>query len=130
MRKTTICVKVDIIKTDSGNIIVKSRKKMDKLLDDLAPGHYKLTIDREERKLTLMKKFYFLMESKLAAYLGYTKDELHLALKPVFQKAAPEGIIYASVSEIANEEDMMARIVQFQQFAAEQFNYVTEPYSE
>ena len=130
MRKTNIRVKIEIIKTDSGEIIVKNKKKMNKLLDDLSAGQYKLIVEKEDAKLTSMKKFYFVMESKLSTYLGYTKDELHSALKPIFLKETIDGVTYDSISEIKNEEDMMSRIIQLQKFAAEEFDYVTEPYSE
>jgi hypothetical protein len=108
-----------LIKTDEGQFINMSMKKMQKLLDQMAPGMYRLTIEKESTRLESMKKFYFQMETNLAQHLGMKKPDLHKALMSVF-----------TIADIKDEEEMMARIIDFQNYAAAEHDYTTEPFSE
>lgn len=121
-----------LIKTDDGNWINTNLKKLEKIMDQMAPGIYRLTIEKESTRLTKMKKFYFQMETNLAHHLGMKKPELHEALKEVFLKfdIDKDELVYDSVADIKEEEEMMARILEFQQYAALKHNYTTEPFSE
>lgn len=121
-----------LIKTDEGQWINMSIKKMEKLLDQMAPGIYRLTIEKESTRLTKMKKFYFQMETNLANHLGMKKADLHNALMGVFVKfdIDKDELVYDSIADIKDEEEMMARIILFQNYAAAEHDYTTEPFSE
>lgn len=124
-------VEIKLIKSDDGQFYNLNLKKINKLLDNLKPGHYKLIIFEESEKLTRLKKFYFSMESHLAAHLGMKKTELHKALEPFFCKLDENGKeIYDSIADIKDESSMMNRIIAFQEYAAREHNYKLEPYSE
>lgn len=121
-----------LMKTDEGNWINTDMKKLEKLLDRMAPGIYRFTIEKESTRLTKMKRFYFQMETNLAHHLGMKKPELHHALMAVFTKfdIETDQLVYASIADIKEEEEMMVRIIEFQNYAAVEHNYTTEPFNE
>jgi hemerythrin len=103
-----------------------------KQLADLEPGTYEFVIQPVDSKLKQMKKAYFAMESELSRHLGYKKVQLHSQLKDYIghhispENGRPE---YLSIARVTSEEEMMQRILELQEFAAEELNYVFEPYN-
>jgi HD superfamily phosphohydrolase YqeK len=72
------------------------------------------------------------MESNLAKQLGMTKEELHDAIAKhtiLGNKIDPETnkVVYESISDISDYQQMISRIHEFQQWAASEFNYTFEP---
>lgn len=122
-------VSAELVKTDEGEFYTQNLKKLNILLDDLLPGRYKITIEKVAPRLEKMKKFYFKMESSLSNQLGIKKSDLHKDLMKVFTKFDDEEKeVYDSVAEINNEEQMMTRIIEFQEYAAREHQYKMEPY--
>lgn len=124
-------VSAELFKSEDGNFYTQNIKKLNIMLEDLLPGRYKLTIDKVAPRLEKMKKFYFKMESSLSAHLGIKKSDLHKSLMKVFTKFDNhEEEVYDSVAEITDEEQMMARIIEFQEYAAREHSYRMEPFTD
>jgi hypothetical protein len=122
-------VSAELVKTDEGIFYTQNLRKLNILLEDLLPGRYKLTIEKVAPRLDKMKKFYFSMESSLSAHLGIKKSDLHKGLMKVFTTFDEhEKEVYASVADIKSEQEMMTRIIEFQEYAAREHGYRMEPF--
>lgn len=120
-----------MLKTDSGEIIVDRQSKFNQQLASLAPGKYKGVLEKEDVELTRLKKYYFAMESSLAHHLGMKKTELHLAVRPFLGQMIDEEsgkMVYQSIRDIRDKDTMMARVLEFQEWAARMHDYTFEPF--
>ncbi len=72
------------------------------------------------------------MESALAKHIGYRKDEFHEVLKAKIGHIVniKGKSVYESLTKVKTTERMLERIIEFQEFAAKEFDYVMEPYRE
>lgn len=125
-------VTTKIVKLPDGSFAHSNPAKLSSQLDSLAPGIYVVTWEKESTSVARKKKFYFVMESGLAKHLGYTKTELHEALKDhIGQITGDDGKpSYESIADVKTDDRMMERIFEFQQFASLNFNYKCENYVE
>jgi hypothetical protein len=123
-------VKYKFIKTDDGQIIIPKSENIARKLGTLKPGHYFAEISLRDTRLERMKKYYFLMESHLANHLGIKKRELHAAIQDSNTLGRAADGSYESVADIKDCDTMMARIYEFQHWAATYHNYQLEPYKE
>lgn len=127
-------VKYNLVVTDDGNIVVLKPDILARQLEKLKPGFYVGIVELRNSQLERMKRYYFSMESSLARHMGCTKRELHEAIKlhPTIGKTIdPETgeITYESIAEIHDADDMLSRIYEFQQWAAQEYSYTFEPYN-
>jgi hypothetical protein len=128
-------LKYQFIKTDDGQIIIKKPDLIARKLKALKPGFYNIEVYMHDERLSRMKKYYFVMESKMALHLGMKKQELHKAIKEsttmgrkLDEETGEE--VYESISDIKDSATMLARIYEFQQWAAAYHDYHLEPYIE
>ena len=127
-------ITAEVLKTDNGQLLTQNLKKLNRQLNLLEPGVYKITIEKASNRMSRLKKYYFVMESELGKHLGMRKTEIHNATKMVkdFMKLneTTSELEYDSVADIKNEEEMMARIYAFQIWSAKEFDYKHEPFKE
>lgn len=123
-------ISFNLVKDDTGVLTILKQAKTNQQLADLAPGRYKVVIEKEDIDLVRLKKYYFACESNLSRHLGMNKTELHDAMKTIIgQKVNHAGQReYESIADIKDSETMMVRIYEFQAWAADQFDYTFEPY--
>lgn len=120
-----------MIKTDDGTMYVQKKAKINTLLDNLAPGFYKITIEQEDTELVSLKKYYFKMEGELAKHLGMKKVDLHAYLTTIIGHkidALSGKPVYESIADIKEHPDMMSRVYEFQEWAAREHDYTFEPF--
>lgn len=91
-----------------------------------------MVVRKRDQRLMRLKKYYFVMEDNLAKYLGSSKDDLHKAIAEhttLGRKIDPETnkVVYESISDITDYQQMIQRIHEFQQWSAREFNYTFEP---
>lgn len=101
------------------------------MLRGLPPGKYEMHLQQPDNLVYRMKRYYFAMETKLSFHLGMSKDELHENLKAHLGHHVDLDtgeITYQSISSVETSDEMLQRILQFQQFAAEHFQYTFEPF--
>lgn len=102
--------------------------------DMLAPGTYRITVEQIPTEVIKAKSAYFSRESELAKYLGYSKPELHEALKQhstFGKRIGTDGkCIYESVADMVLIDDVVSRIRELEIFAVEEFQYTFKPYGE
>jgi hypothetical protein len=122
------------MKSDDGLFFGKKLKKLNRDLDRLAPGIYKITIEKTSNRMALLKRYYFTMETKLGLHLGMHKNEIHKNTKTVVDFMKPNAetgeMEYDSVAAIKDEDEMLARIAAFQAWSAAEFDYTHEPFVE
>lgn len=75
------------------------------------------------------------MESALSRHLGMSKKDLHNALKnnPEIGRKIDENtgkVVYDSIADIQDADEMLARIFEFQHWAAIEHKYEFEPYND
>ena len=100
--------------------------------DMLEPGMYRITVEQIPTEVIKAKSAYFSRESELAKYLGYSKPELHEALKahPTFGKriGSDGKYLYESVADMVSIDEIVSRIRELEIFAVEEFQYTFKPY--
>lgn len=103
-------------------------------IENLEPGNYNVSISAEDIALTAAKKAYFVKESELAKYIGYSKKEIHEALKlcPDIGKKLDENgnLVHVSISDITTMEDMVERHTELDMFASKNFSYTFKNYEQ
>lgn len=127
-------IETELIKTDDNKFLNRKLKKLNRDMNNLEPGIYKVIIEKESDRLTRLKYYYFSMESSLGEFLGMSKAEIHDATKTVVDFMKPDAnssdMVYDSIAGIKDENEMMNRIYKFQSWSAKNFNYKHEPFKE
>lgn len=126
-------IKFRIEKRADGTIHILKPRVLSRQLKALEIGVYDCIVQELSTQLQTIKAYYFTMEGHLASHLGITKNDLHASIKHstrlgrVIDRTTGEEA-YESISDVSSEERMMERIVEFQQWAAMEFDYTFEPY--
>ncbi len=122
-----------VIKIEGQKAMIQHIEDFNKQLSLLDSGIYQVIVCKMPDKLKSMKRYYFTMESELARHLGYKKTELHEILKEYIGQTIcinTGKAIYQSVAEIDEENEMMVRIIELQEYAATVHDYVFQDKTE
>lgn len=128
-------IRYRISKDEQGTVKVLKPRVLARDLAQLQAGEYDVVVQLRDPRLLRMKRYYFRMEQSLAEYLGYEKDAFHAAIATQAAIGRTVDIdsgevIYESIAEIDDPQRMFYRIIEFQHWAAREFDYTFDPYKD